>query len=193
MERVIFNSILGNCHDPAWRERLKGIATDHLVLDRWTAQKSRFIGRTRQGEEVAVVLNRSEQLRDGDILRLDPASRRALVVELQQDEVFRIDLTGLNELPGAEQRQRLFELGHAIGNQHWPAVMHDDRIYVPLTVDRKVMQSVMETHRFEGISFRFESGSEVIPYLSPHEVRRLFAGSHPHAHHEDHKHHEEHE
>ena len=32
-----------------------------------------------------------------------------------------------------------FELGHALGNQHWPAVVKGDRVYVPLTVDRKVM------------------------------------------------------
>ena len=35
-------------------------------------------------------------------------------------------------------------------------------VYVPLTVDRKVMASVMNTHRFEGIRYEFVPGREVI-------------------------------
>ena len=59
-------------------------------------------------------------------------------------------------------------------------------VYVPLTVDRKVMASVMNTHRFEGIRYEFVPGREVIPYLAPHESRRLFGGAegpvHSHTH-----------
>ena len=76
--------------------------------------------------------------------------------------------------------------GHAIGNQHWPAVVKGTKVYVPLTVDKKVMLSVMETHHIEDITYRFIEGTEVIPYLAPHEVRRLFGGagheSHSHEH-----------
>ena len=50
------------------------------------------------------------------------------------------------------------ELGHALGNQHWPALVKDTRVFVPLTVDRKVMASVMNTHRFEGIRYEFVPG-----------------------------------
>ena len=78
------------------------------------------------------------------------------------------------------------ELGHAMGNQHWPALVKDNAVYVPLTVDRKVMASVMNTHRFEGIRYEFVPGREVIPYLAPHESRRLFGGAegpvHSHTH-----------
>jgi urease accessory protein len=69
------------------------------------------------------------------------------------------------------------ELGHAMGNQHWPALVKGSRVYVPLTVDRKVMASVMNTHRFEGIRFEFVPGGAVVPYLAPHESRRLFGGA----------------
>ena len=82
------------------------------------------------------------------------------------------------------------ELGHALGNQHWPAVVREDCVYVPLTVDRKVMLSVMRTHRLEHIAYSFRPGEEVIPYLAPHEVRRLFGGAEAgaHAHHHVHEH-----
>ena len=59
-------------------------------------------------------------------------------------------------------------------------------MYVPLTVDRKVMASVMNTHRFEGIRYEFVPGGEIVPYLAPHESRRLFGGAegpvHTHTH-----------
>ena len=76
------------------------------------------------------------------------------------------------------------ELGHALGNQHWPAVVKDNQVFVPLTVDRKVMASVMRTHAFAGVEITFLAGAEVIPYLAPHEARRLFGGadSTPHSH-----------
>ena len=45
------------------------------------------------------------------------------------------------------------ELGHAIGNQHWPAVVKGTKVYVPLTVDRKVMDSVMRTHHIENVTW----------------------------------------
>jgi urease accessory protein len=50
-------------------------------------------------------------------------------------------------------------------------------VFVPLTVDKTVMLSVLNTHHIEGTDYHFRSGVEVIPYLAPHEVRRLFGGT----------------
>ncbi len=182
----IITRILGNRADREWHERLSRGTIDTLELDRWTAQKSRLIGRSSRGEEVAIALNRPQRLHDGDILRYNPSTGEALVVHLRLGEVLVIDLEEPKGGSPEEHRERLFELGHAIGNQHWPAVIHHTRVYVPLAVDRKVMQSVLESHRFEGISFHFEAGNEVIPYLSPHEIRRLFAGATSHEHKHEH-------
>ena len=48
------------------------------------------------------------------------------------------------------------------------------------------MASVMNTHRFEGIRYEFVPGGEIVPYLAPHESRRLFGGAegpvHSHTH-----------
>ena len=35
----------------------------------------------------------------------------------------------------------------------------------------------MNTHRFEGLRYEFVPGGEVVPYLAPHESRRLFGGA----------------
>ena len=52
-------------------------------------------------------------------------------------------------------------IGHALGNQHWPALVKGTRVFVPLTVDHKVMASVMKTHRFEGIRYEFVPGEDI--------------------------------
>jgi len=97
-----------------------------------------------------------------------------------------VDLAKLKDQPQEEIIRISLELGHAIGNQHWPAVVKGTKVYVPMTVDRKVMLSVMDTHHIEDITYEFVEGSEVIPYMAPHEVRRLFGGagheSHSHVH-----------
>ena len=99
--------------------------------------------------------------------------------------------------PGNQMWSRLFQhrfegenglSGHALGNQHWPALVKGSRVYVPLTVDRKVMSSVMKTHRFEGVRYEFVPGSEIVPYLAPHESRRLFGGAEGPVHSHTHEH-----
>jgi len=93
-----------------------------------------------------------------------------------------IDLSALSGVPWDVAMARCVELGHALGNQHWPAVVKGRRVYVPLTVARAVMASVMKTHSFEGVTYAFVPGAEVIPYLAPHEARRLFGAAEGHRH-----------
>ncbi len=181
---ILVEAILGNLGAPDWRDRLAGFAIDAFALDQWEAQKNRLRKETEGGLELAVSLPRNTHLRDGDVLWMDDATRIACVARITLKEVMIIDLARtVRATPDAILRNG-FELGHALGNQHWPAVVKGTRVYVPLTVDRKVMASVMRTHHFEGIAWEFVPGADVIPYLAPHESRRLFGGADatPHTH-----------
>lgn len=186
----IFTAILGNLHREPWKNRAEGAETEYIDLDQWTAQKSRFTARGDRGGDYAVALARRTQLLDGDVVGYDPEARRIVAVRIRLSDVLVIDLSGLERLEPRRIARAAVELGHALGNQHWPAVVREDCVYVPLTVDRKVMLSVMRTHRLEHIAYSFRPGEEVIPYLAPHEVRRLFGGAEAgsHAHHHVHEH-----
>jgi urease accessory protein len=116
-------------------------------------------------------------MRDGDILLWNQQANAAVAVRIRLREVMIVRLDGLAQLSPEIAMRTCVELGHALGNQHWPALIKGDSVYVPLTVDRKVMASVMNTHRFEGIRYEFVPGSEIVPYLAPHESRRLFGGA----------------
>lgn len=180
----LVETILGSERDEPWSTRLVGARVDLLMLDQWQAQKNRFRRATEGGTELAVALERNTHLRDGDVLHWDEPSRTAIVARIKLQDVL---VVHFDELLGSDPQtlaRTCVELGHALGNQHWPAVVKGTAVYVPLTVDRKVMASVMRTHAFSGITYDFIAGSEVIPYLAPHETRRLFGGadSTPHSH-----------
>jgi urease accessory protein len=183
---ILIRTILGNIGDPEWAERLSAAECDLLEIDQWEAQKSRFRKATAKGVGIAVSIDRGTHIRDGDVLLWDAKALSALVARIELRDVMIVRLDDLTSLVPEVAMRTCVELGHAMGNQHWPALVKGTLVYVPLTVDRKVMASVMNTHRFEGIRYEFVPGREIIPYLAPHESRRLFGGAegpvHSHTH-----------
>lgn len=183
---IVIETILGNIGNPDWADRLAAVEVDALEIDQWEAQKSRFRKKTAKGAEVAVSVDRGTYVRDGDVLLFDAKTRSALVARIEVRDVMIVHLDELKHAAPEIAMRTCVELGHAMGNQHWPALVKGDLVYVPLTIDRKVMASVMDTHHFEGLRYEFASGREVIPYLAPHESRRLFGAAegpvHSHTH-----------
>jgi urease accessory protein len=186
----VIETLLGNSEDPAWKVRLENARVDVLSLDQWQAQKNRFRRKTDGGIDLAISLERNIHLHDGDVLLWDNASRLAIITRIQLKDVMVIRLDGLLLQAPELLGRTCLELGHALGNQHWPAVVKGTSVYVPLTVNQQVMNSVMKTHAFEGITYEFVPGKTVIAYLSPHESRKLFGGAEsvPHSHVHDHEH-----
>jgi urease accessory protein len=187
---LVIETIIGNIHDTAWKARLEQATLDWLVLDQWEAQKSRLRKSSQNGLDLAISLPRGILLRDGDILKWDEAQGTATVARVNLKDVMVVELSALQTQNSEVLVRTCVELGHALGNQHWPAVVKGNRVFIPLTVDKKVMASVMKTHAFHGITYEFIPGSEVIPYLAPHESRRLFGGAEGpiHSHVEEHDH-----
>ena len=183
---VMIESVLGNIGDPEWTKRLSSANVDLLEVDQWEVQKSRFRKTTTKGADLAISLDRGTYIRDGDVLFWDPQNAQAVVARIDLRDVMVVHLEDLARITPEIAMRTCVELGHAMGNQHWPALVKGNLVYVPLTVDRKVMASVMNTHHFEGIRYEFVRGREVVPYLAPHESRRLFGGAegpvHRHTH-----------
>lgn len=185
----IYTEIIGNIHHaPEWADKLGEAEVETVYLDQWTAQKSRFLAKGDKGNEYPVALKRHSQVVDGDILYYSPEEKKAVVIRIELSPVLVIDMGALAAKEPNTIIRISVELGHAIGNQHWPAVVKDTKVYVPLTVDKKVMLSVMETHHIEGITYEFQKGMEIIPYLAPHEIRRLFGGAGQESHSHEHTH-----
>lgn len=182
---ILVETKLGNLGDPLWHDRSHRARVDLLILEQWDAPKSRLRKTTEGGLELAISLPRSEHLHDGDVLYFDEGSNHMVVARIALKEVLVIELDGLEQLTSAEILRTSFELGHGLGNQHWPAVVKGTTVYVPLSVDQKVMASVMRTHAFEHVKTHFAPGEEIAAKLDAKEVRILFAGADatPHHHH----------
>lgn len=183
---VIIEAVLGNISDSEWTKRLSAASVDLLEVDQWEVQKSRFRKTSAGGVDLAISLDRGTYIRDGDVLFWDAKAATAVVARIDLRDVMVVYLDDLAHLAPEIAMRTCVELGHAMGNQHWPALVKGNIVYVPLTVDRRVMASVMKTHHFEGIRYDFVRGREVVPYLAPHESRRLFGGAegpvHRHTH-----------
>lgn len=192
---ILVEKTLGNIKDTVWHERSHHAEVDYLALEQWEAPKSRLRKASEGGVELAISLPRSEHLHDGDVLHYDEENKIIVVARIALKEVMVIELQGLEELAPQEILRICFELGHGLGNQHWPAVIKGTTVYVPLSVDQKVMASVMRTHAFDCVKTYFAPGEEIAAKLDAKEVRMLFAGADatPHHHHAAHAQSDEHE
>ena len=120
----------------------------------------------------------THHLHDGDILVWDEAERRAIVARIELNDVMVVDLEALMSARTSDVVVRtVFELGHALGNQHWPAVVKGDRRL--RAADRRPQGHGVgdEDACLPVIAYEFLPGRRVIPYLTPHEARRLFGGA----------------
>lgn len=184
----LVEKVLGSASDPVWSERLTHAEVDWLELGQWDAQKNRLRKETEGGRPVAIALERGERLKDGDVLCWDDTARKAVVCRIRLCPVMAVDLTGLKGKPLDEALATAVRLGHALGNQHWPAVVREGRVYVPMTAGRKVMDAVMQAHALDGVSTVFLSGEDVRDLLDTQEARRLFGGAEMPGHHHEHEH-----
>ena len=175
---ILIEHILGNAKkDPNWKQKLEGANIDLLVLDQREAQKSRCRRTSLGGRDLGISLERNVVLADGDVLLWDEANNTAVVVQLNLRDVMVIDLKELKQQPLDVLIKTSFELGHALGNQHWKAVTKNNEVYIPLTVETKMMDSVMRTHGFQHLPYAFVGGAEILPLLTTSEARLLFGGA----------------
>lgn len=174
----IYSEIIGNIYtSSAWAEKVKGLTIETINLDQWAAQKSRILTKGDKGNEYPIALKRNTHVSNGDIIYYSVEENKAVIIKIDLCPVLVLDLGGIVNKAPEDIIRIAMELGHAIGNQHWPAVVKSTKIYVPLTVEEKVMTTVIDTHYIEGISYEFRKGQEILASLEPQEIRRLFGGA----------------
>ena len=153
---------LGNLHtSPDLRAQLERWrdegALDEVTVEERDARKSRQRLHTSKGEELGLVLPRGVELLDGDIFTVEEDGSQVIIhVALQEIMV----LTPHGHLPLRDRWQWAVRLGHVLGNQHWPVAVIGEQILTPVTIDRAVMETVLNTHHItEYFTIQYERRS----------------------------------
>jgi urease accessory protein len=105
-------SIVGSATEPAIAERLHDLAhrgtVEYVTLSRADTARRRLHVFTDRGTEAAIMLERSERLDNGAVLRLDDDG--AVVVRLEEPQWLALE---------PRDAAAGLELGYFCGNMHW--------------------------------------------------------------------------
>lgn len=168
---LVLNHVLGNTKADEMlrlsvqrKEKLHEV--EYVELAFHDASRRRLRVTTSAGQSVGIDLGDAEALRDGDVLiGEDPGLM--FVVNVAPTEAMALRMS--KKLPADELFEFGVRLGHMLGNQHWPLKVEHDVVYTPLTIDKKVMETVVKTHGFDGLVWEFvpvEPGD--VPSGMPH-------------------------
>lgn len=183
---LVIETVLGNVQtDPALSAEYRQWQTTGIVerveLTALDAQKSRLRATSDRGTELGINLERGTVLKDGDVLYRDSGKVWMILVRLKPEEVLRITI--LPTASDAELINVAVRLGHLLGNQHWPVKMVGRTVYVPVSVDKKVVETVLKTYDLPGIDYAFEAHAiGAIPPLQATGHAHDHARSHSHSH-----------
>lgn len=173
---IVVEEILGNVGEDTrlgdlhrrWQAIGRAEAVELTPLE---AQKGRLRTVTDKGTPLGISLGRGTVLRDGDVLYLNESEGRMIVARLRPEEV--LIITMKPAASAAELFRAAVQLGHVLGNQHWPVKIEGTSVYVPVSVDKQVMETVLRTYDLQGIEYRFAQGrvgaiARVVPHAHPH-------------------------
>ena len=133
---------LGNINEN--RELASEIALDKkhgrcldVSIDRQSSQKGRILVQAQSGQPVGIVKGRNWVLRSGDVMMTRSPQRVLIQLTTQQVIALQIDPKAYNS------PVRQMNLGHVMGNQHWPMTMVDETLYVEITDDADRIESTL--------------------------------------------------
>ena len=172
----IANQVLGNIHaDESLSMEVQRLdkqkKVERVFVPFHDAGRRRVRLRTDQGTDIGVDLPMDEALQNGDVLAIGDESDRMVLIEVAPSEAMALRMS--KEIPADQLFECGVRLGHMLGNQHWPITVKDDVVYAPLTIDHKVMETVVRTHGFDGIESEFvpvQPGD--VPTAMPHIEHR---------------------
>ena len=156
---LIINEILGNINtDGKWKKLYNIMNRDNhvhtIMITRLESERCRLFKRLPElNEEMGINLKRGMVLCDGDVLYYK-RGEKMFVAKIEAEEMMVLHF--VEKFHEDKMLELAVKLGHAIGNQHWQMKVVGGKIYVPIMIDKKVMESVMKTHNIPGVKYYFE-------------------------------------
>lgn len=121
-----------------------------LSLTERDRNKGRIHGYTDSGLAVGIIKSRDRSLQPGDLYQTD--SGKLLLISLEAQELLAIDLADItNASP-----QQLVQLGHALGNHHYPISIEDNQILVQLVTDKVTVEKLITSLKIPGLRISYQ-------------------------------------
>ncbi|EDX86290.1 hypothetical protein S7335_3993 [Synechococcus sp. PCC 7335] len=147
-----------------------------VTIERKDCRKGRIFTKAVSGQAVGIVKGRDWQLRDGDVLRTQ--GNYLVSVRLQAQEVIALQFDSAANNASVQ----LVNLGHTIGNHHWPIALHKETLYVEAAANAKEIEATIReialTLGIKGLHIACESreGDRTLDFSTNH------SSVHTHAH-----------
>lgn len=113
--------------------------------------KGRIHAYTDLGVAVGIIKDRDRALKSGDIFKTN--SDKLILINLQEVEVMVLDLSALKSNVSAME---IFNLGHVLGNHHYPIMIQEQKIYVQLVTNKYILEKLIKELSISGLQFSYK-------------------------------------
>jgi urease accessory protein len=149
----VAQTYLGNINDkPELSELLKSENYLEVYLQPSDRHKGRIHTHTHTGVAIGIIKTRDRPLQSGDVFKTE--SGIFLLIYLQTQELLVLDFSALetNIIP-----TKLVYLGHILGNQHYPITIQNNKIYVQLVTEPKIIENTIKNLHIPGLQISYEN------------------------------------
>ena len=162
----VARTYIGNINDNADLAQLANSESClEVTLDESDHAKGRIHTHTASGMAVGIIKSRDRALRSGDLFKTD--SEKLLLIQLQEQELLVLDLSFLDNNIALE---KLVQLGHTLGNHHYPISMQDDKIYVQLATNKTTIEKLINELAIPNLQIKYQTQSELQKLAFSHHV-----------------------
>lgn len=147
-----------------------------VAVERSDRAKGRILTQTASGQPVGISKGRGWLLRDGDVFSVGGVGgaslgeNRLVLVSVQAQRVMALTFSlGVQNDPTA-----LVQLGHVLGNRHWPVAIKEQTLYIELVAEAALIESTLKETaarlNLEGVQIKTVSrtASNALDFHSEH-------------------------
>ena len=146
---------LGNINDDCDLAKSTAIETCLKVhLTQSDRTKGRIHAYTDCGIAVGIVKSRDRLLQSGDIFQTQ--SRKLLLIHLQEQKLLVLDFSAIE---ANTYSTKLVQLGHLLGNHHYPIFIQGDRVMVQLVDNTTIIEKIIRDLQISGLKLSYEMGN----------------------------------
>ncbi|MEM9007146.1 MAG: urease accessory protein UreE [Cyanobacteria bacterium P01_F01_bin.86] len=124
-----------------------------VALTHADRKKARIHAVSQCGAAVGIIKKRDWLLTEGDVFETE--QKQLVIVHLEVQKLMVLSVS--KDQSG--QALALIHLGHTLGNQHYPILVSQDKIYIQLTSDHARIEAMIHSFAILGLTVSYETRS----------------------------------